>query len=48
MQEGHLVMKEADRDRLVTLREAKVTLRKAKERLITQRDAAEELELSVR
>jgi hypothetical protein len=41
MQEGHLLMTQADRDRLVTLR-------KAKKRLITQREAAEELGLSVR
>jgi transposase len=41
MQEGQLLMTQADRDRLVTLR-------KAKKRLITQRQAAEELELSVR
>src|SRR3984893_2199998 len=41
MQEGQLLMTQADRDRLVTLR-------KAKKRLITQREAAEELELSVR
>src|SRR5208283_2030843 len=41
MQEGQLLMSQADRDRLVTLR-------KAKKRLITQREAAEELGLSVR
>ncbi len=41
MQEGQLLMTQADRDRLVTLR-------KAKKRLITQRQAAEELGLSVR
>jgi DNA-binding Lrp family transcriptional regulator len=41
MQEGQLLMTQADRDRLVTLR-------KAKKRLITQREAAEELGLSVR
>jgi hypothetical protein len=41
MQEGQLLMTQADRDRLVTLR-------KAKKRLITQREAAVELDLSVR
>src|SRR5882757_806619 len=41
MQEGQLQMTQADRDRLVTLR-------KAKKRLITQRQAAEELARSVR
>jgi hypothetical protein len=41
MQEGQLLMTQADRDRLVALR-------KAKKKLITQREAAEELELSVR
>jgi transposase len=41
MQEGQLLMTQADRDRLVTLR-------KAKKRLITQRQAAEELGLGVR
>jgi transposase len=41
MQEGPLLMTQADRDRLVTLK-------KAKKRLITQREAAAELELSVR
>src|SRR3954469_11553374 len=41
MQEGPLLMTQADRDRLVTLK-------KAKKRLITQREAAEELGLSVR
>ncbi len=41
MQEGQLLMTQADRDRLVTLR-------KAKKKLITQRQAAEELDLSVR
>lgn len=41
MEEGQLLMTQADRDRLVTLR-------KAKKRLITQRQAAEELGLSVR
>jgi predicted ArsR family transcriptional regulator len=41
MQEGQLLMTQADRDRLVTLR-------KAQKKLITQREAAEELGLSVR
>jgi transposase len=41
MQEGQLLMTQADRDRLVALK-------KAKKNLITQREAAEELELSVR
>jgi transposase InsO family protein len=41
MQEGLLQMTQADRDRLVTLK-------KAKKKLITQREAAEELGLSVR
>ncbi len=41
MQEGQLLMTQADRDRLVPLQ-------KAKKRLITQRQAAEELKLSVR
>src|SRR5919197_106512 len=41
MQEGHLLMTQADRDRLITLK-------KAKKKLITQREAAEELALSVR
>jgi hypothetical protein len=41
MQEGQLLMTQADRDRLVTLK-------KAKKRLITQHEAAEELGLSVR
>src|SRR5689334_7668756 len=41
MQEGQLVMTQADRDRLVALK-------KAKKKLITQRQAAEELGLSVR
>jgi transposase len=41
MQEGQLLMTQAERDRLVTLR-------KTKKRLITQRQAAEELGLSVR
>jgi len=41
MQEGQLLMTQADRERLVTLR-------KAKKRLITQTQAAEELGLSVR
>src|ERR1700745_89434 len=41
MQEGLLLMTQADRDRLVTLK-------KAKKRLITQREAAEELGVSVR
>src|SRR5213083_1398400 len=41
MQEGHLLMTQADRDRLVTLK-------KAKKKLITQREAAEELGLSTR
>src|SRR5208337_2467906 len=41
MEEGQLLMTQADRDRLVTLR-------KAKKRLITQQQAAEELRLSVR
>src|ERR1035438_7625735 len=41
MQEGQLLMTQADRDRLVTLK-------KAKKRIITQRQAAEELGLCVR
>jgi transposase len=41
MQEGQLLMTQADRDRLVALK-------KAKKRLIAQREAAEELELSIR
>src|SRR6266699_481084 len=41
MQEGQLLMTQADRDRLVALK-------KAKKKLITQREAAEELELSTR
>src|SRR5262245_42524010 len=41
MQEGQLLMRQADRDRLVALK-------KAKKRLITQREAAEELEVSDR
>jgi transposase-like protein len=41
MQEGQLLMTQADRDRLVTLK-------KAKKKLITQREAAEEMGLSVR
>src|SRR5207248_7918146 len=41
MQEGQLLMTQADRDRLVTLK-------KAKKELITQREAAEELRLSIR
>jgi transposase len=41
MEEGQLLMTQADRDRLVTLK-------KAKKKLITQREAAEELDLSVR
>jgi hypothetical protein len=41
MKEGELLMTEADRERLVTLK-------KAKKRLITQREAAEELRLSIR
>src|ERR1700730_18203003 len=41
MQEGQLLMTQGDRDWLVALR-------KAKKKLITQREAAEELELSVR
>jgi transposase len=41
MQEGQLLMTQADRDRLITLR-------KAKKRLITQKEAAEELGVSVR
>src|SRR5216683_5512496 len=41
MQEGQLLMTQADRDQLVTLK-------KAKRNLITQREAAEELELSIR
>src|SRR5580765_7537056 len=41
MQEGPLLMTQSDRDRLVTLK-------KAKKRLITQREAAEELGLSIR
>jgi DNA-binding Lrp family transcriptional regulator len=45
MQEGPLLMTQADRDRLVTLKKA---LKKAKKKLITQREAAEELGLSVR
>src|SRR5579872_1085101 len=41
MQEGQLLMTQTDRDRLVALK-------KAKKKLITQREAAEELGLSVR
>src|SRR5215472_17134113 len=41
MREGPLLMTQADRDRLVTLK-------KAKKKLITQREAAEELGVSVR
>jgi hypothetical protein len=41
MQEGQLLMTQADRDRLVTLK-------KARKNLITQREAAEELDLSIR
>jgi transposase len=41
MQEGQLLMTQADRDRLVALK-------KAKKKLITQREAAEELGLSTR
>jgi len=41
MQEGQLLMTQADRDRLVTLK-------KAQRKLITQREAAEELGLSTR
>jgi transposase len=41
MREGQLLMTQADRDRLVALK-------KAKKKLITQREAAEELGLSVR
>jgi DNA-binding Lrp family transcriptional regulator len=41
MQEGQLLMDQTDRDRLVALR-------KAKKKVITQREAAEELGLSVR
>jgi transposase len=41
MQEGQLLMTQADRDRLVALK-------KAKKNLITQREAADELQLSVR
>jgi transposase len=41
MQEGQLLMTQADRDRLVTLK-------KAKKKLITQREAADELRLSIR
>jgi len=41
MQEGQLLMTQADRDRLVTLK-------KAKKKLITQREAAGELGLSIR
>jgi transposase len=41
MQEGQLLMTQADRDRLVALK-------KAQKRLITQREAAEELKLSTR
>src|ERR1700676_3826825 len=41
MQEGQLLMTQVDRDRLVTLK-------KAKKKLITQRQAAEELGLSIR
>jgi transposase len=41
MQEGQLLMTQAERDRLVALK-------KVKKNLITQREAAEELELSIR
>jgi hypothetical protein len=41
MQEGRLEMTQADRDRLVALK-------KAKKSLITQREAADELKLSIR
>jgi hypothetical protein len=41
MQEGPLLMTQADRDRLVTFK-------KAKKKLITQRETAEELKLSIR
>ena len=41
MQEGQLLMNQVERDRLVTLR-------KAKKKLITQREAAEELGVTVR
>src|ERR1019366_3122992 len=41
MQEGQLLMTQVERDRLLTLQ-------KAKKKLITQRQAAEELDLSVR
>jgi hypothetical protein len=41
MQEGQLLMTQADRDRLVALK-------KVKKKLITQREAAEEVELSIR
>jgi predicted transcriptional regulator of viral defense system len=41
MQEGPLLMTQADRDRLVTLK-------KAKKKLITQREAAEELGMTTR
>jgi DNA-binding Lrp family transcriptional regulator len=41
MQEGQLLMTQGDRDRLVTLK-------KAKKKLITQREAAEELGISTR
>jgi hypothetical protein len=41
MQEGQLLMTQADRDRLVALK-------KAKKHLITQREAADELQLSIR
>jgi transposase InsO family protein len=41
MQEGQLLMTQAERDRLITLR-------KAKKRLITQKEAAQELGVSVR
>src|SRR5580698_3204987 len=41
MQEGRLLMTQADRDRLVALK-------KVKKKLLTQREAAEELELSIR
>jgi hypothetical protein len=41
MQEGQLLMTQGDRDRLVALK-------KAKKNLITQREAAAELKLSIR
>ena len=41
MQEGQLLMTQAERDRLVTLK-------KAQKRLITQQEAAEEIGITVR